>query len=102
MKDQTRWWKRWEYEIKKVKRVGDSLDAAHGVDVGAKLIAWFEGDGDTVDVAKVFRRASGFFKQHPELTVADAAWRTRVDEDGRKFFALELEVVPPMFYPADL
>lgn len=91
-----------EYEALKFQRVAKSLNAVSGVEARGTLVASFAGNGDTVDVSDVFQRAADYFKGHPELNVVNAAWQTTVDVDGSVGFALELEVVPPAYYPADL
>jgi hypothetical protein len=91
-----------EYEVLKYQRVAAGLSGAFGAKARATLVAAFEGDGDLVNVCDVLQRAADYFKQHPELNVANAAWQTTVDMDGKVGFALELEVVPPAYYPEDI
>ncbi|MDV3305646.1 hypothetical protein K7Z75_18460 [Mycobacterium avium subsp. hominissuis] len=91
-----------EYEVLKYQRVAAGLNNAFGAEARVALVASFEGDGDTVDVCDVLQRAADYFKQHPELNVANAAWQTTVDMDGMVGFALELEVVPPAYYEEDI
>ncbi|WP_139808325.1 hypothetical protein [Mycobacterium avium] len=74
-----------EYEVLKYQRVAAGLNDAFGAEARVALVASFQGDGDTVDVCDVLQRAADYFKQHPELNVANAAWQTTVDRIlGRK------------------
>jgi hypothetical protein len=91
-----------EYEVLKYQRVAAGLNGTFGAEARFTLVASFAGDGDTVDVCDVLQRAADYFKQHPELNVANAAWQTTVDMDGKVGLALELEVVPPAYYPEDI
>jgi len=92
-----------EHNVLRYVRAAESISATYGAEAQVSHVASFAGDGDDVRACDVLARAAHFFKEHPELTIVNAAWHKRQEEEfGGAKFALELEIVPPAWYLEDV